>query len=621
MLLGLLPLLFVAATYFALVTPRRPAEPFLKALLVWGAAVFVLTELQSLTGALTRAGSAAGWAVLIFSAGAWAAWRHTRTGGILLTGLAGPFQRHPVVTAVALSLLALTLATALLAPPNGWDAMTYHLPRVMHWIQNGSAEPYRTSNPRQGFMPPLPSYAVLQLYLLAGGDRFVNLVQWLAGAGSVVGVGLIARQLGAGRRGAALAVLVAVTLPMGLLYLSGAYTDWVASLWAVQAVYFGLLGVRRGGWRPFLWQALALGLLAVTKPTGVYFATPFLVWQAAVMLRRTPKPALARLAVAGAVVAAFVAAPAARAVHVLRTTRAEVPHGLHRQFGPAILASDLVRNATLHLGSTERINRTVESAVTRAHERFGLDVNYPMPYVVREFVTHEDEMGNPLHLLLALGAVGLTVGSQRLRRRPRPLPFALCLSAGAVVFCTALAWSPYRQHLHMPWFVLSAPLVGAVFARQLSRFGGAALGTALVLFALPFALANAQRPLLAVGPFAWRPPVWQTDRYVQYFTCRPRQEESFTAAARAIAESGVRTVGLSSGHETLEYYLWVALRHAGAEVRVVHLIGDEEDSPPPGVEARVFLSNEPQQMCVTEGRMQWEYVTVVFDDGPRPAGN
>ena len=44
--------------------------------------------------------------------------------------------------------------TAIVAPPNTYDSMTYHLPRVMHWIQHQSVGHYPTHIPRQLHFPP-----------------------------------------------------------------------------------------------------------------------------------------------------------------------------------------------------------------------------------------------------------------------------------------------------------------------------------------------------------------------------------------------------------------------------------------------------------------------------------
>jgi hypothetical protein len=68
---------------------------------------------------------------------------------------------------------------------------------------------------------PLAEYAIMHFNLLWGSDRFVNFVEFFAMLGSIVGTSLIARQLGAGRRGQALAAIIAATIPEGVLEASG----------------------------------------------------------------------------------------------------------------------------------------------------------------------------------------------------------------------------------------------------------------------------------------------------------------------------------------------------------------------------------------------------------------
>src|SRR4030095_5899533 len=111
---------------------------FLGAALLGMALTFV-TEALSL-----RCGRARGWVLV-----SWAL-----VAGIALWGL----RRRPAEsasTARALPLprlalgavgvvLAATGTLAFLAPPNNWDSMTYHMPRVAHWSQAGSVAHYPT---------------------------------------------------------------------------------------------------------------------------------------------------------------------------------------------------------------------------------------------------------------------------------------------------------------------------------------------------------------------------------------------------------------------------------------------------------------------------------------------
>ncbi|MFA5206492.1 MAG: hypothetical protein WC708_19005, partial [Lentisphaeria bacterium] len=155
-----------------------------------------VTEALSLFHALTRGALLASWgglvAVLAAVLAAGLLWRRPERGP------AATFRGWTLALLLPLQLILLTVAViAVMAPPNNWDSMAYHMARVMHWIQNQGIGHYPTHCTRQVFMPPLAEWMILHLQLLSGGDHLANLVQWGALAGSVLGVSWIAKLLGA----------------------------------------------------------------------------------------------------------------------------------------------------------------------------------------------------------------------------------------------------------------------------------------------------------------------------------------------------------------------------------------------------------------------------------------
>jgi hypothetical protein len=132
---------------------------------------------------------------------------------------------------VAISLLlAVTLFTALLYPPNTWDSMTYHMPRVVHWISLQSVDFYPTQITRQNNQLPLAEYAIMQLQLLSGEDRFANLVQWVSYLCLICLGPLVAKELGLTARQQRISALVVATLPMAILQASSTQNDLVVSV-------------------------------------------------------------------------------------------------------------------------------------------------------------------------------------------------------------------------------------------------------------------------------------------------------------------------------------------------------------------------------------------------------
>ena len=118
--------------------------------------------------------------------------------------------------------------------------MTYHMPRVAHWSQAGSVAHYPTHILRQLWLGPWAEFAIMHLYVLTGGDRLANLVQWLAFAGCIVGSAVVAGALGGGPWRAGWRRSPARPCPMAISQASSTQNDLVASFWLLSLGYWVL---------------------------------------------------------------------------------------------------------------------------------------------------------------------------------------------------------------------------------------------------------------------------------------------------------------------------------------------------------------------------------------------
>src|SRR5271156_2067649 len=176
-------------------------DQFLRALVILGAALWFSTELLGAIHQLRRGPLVIWWSAVAIAAVIYVARRRP------VFRLAG-FRADPVVllcSAGVFAILILTAITAAFSPPNSADAMAYHMPRVIYWAEQSSVRFFPTPYLAQIMLQPLAEYAMLQTYLLSGGDHYVNFGQWFASAASIIGVSSVAKAMGATARGQALA--------------------------------------------------------------------------------------------------------------------------------------------------------------------------------------------------------------------------------------------------------------------------------------------------------------------------------------------------------------------------------------------------------------------------------
>ena len=252
----------------------------LGACVFWGASLTAITETLSLRHLVARGAVAAFWFAIAVAGGIYLRIirRHSSHASHESESSLVMADRTPNAPLIGVgTILLLVGATAVISPPNVWDAMEYHLPRVTMWMSNHSVDFFPTPDYAQLVFGTWAEYAMMHLDLLWGSDRLVNLVEFVSFLGTITGVSLIAKMLGANRRGQVFAALVCATIPEAVLEASGPMNTLVDSFWIVATVAFLLFSNEETSWLNTVCVGLSAGLAILTKGSAYVYLPPLVL--------------------------------------------------------------------------------------------------------------------------------------------------------------------------------------------------------------------------------------------------------------------------------------------------------------------------------------------------------
>jgi 4-amino-4-deoxy-L-arabinose transferase-like glycosyltransferase len=549
----------------------------LLATIPWALFLVLATESLSVFHFLTKTGVSLAWLALILATLGWLF--KSAKGAIALPGGAAPsstgnaLEKSDRLALYFVVLIAgLIGLTALLAAPNTWDSMEYHMPRVVEWMVNRGVQFYPTIDHQQLTMPPMAEYTILNLDLLYGGDRLANLVQWFSYAGCILGVSLIVEELGGDRRTQIFSAVLAATAPTAILGASGTKNDQVLAYWITTSVYLLLRWKVCQDWIQTLALGSALSLAAFTKGTAYTFI-PLLVvacmvtWDRVAIRRfffRLPIFALLLLIVSGPLwVRSYEFSGSIFGPRYFPGAGSEEARLIRNpHITPAIVAANVLRNISLDVGvPNERINAFSTRVFSRLIRAFGVDPSDPTqivvtksgrlyPFAVWVDTLMETESSTPVQtaLFLVAGMVYL-VNFKKMKHATGWLGVGI---VGAFIFYSAVVrWSPWNARYQLPLFVLAAAFIALVLSRILPRAVIVGISYLVLILALPFALRNSTRPLLTK---AGKDSILIMPRDETYFLDQHRSyAASFVAAASAVKAEGCHSIGLDSNLLHLDY--------------------------------------------------------------------
>jgi hypothetical protein len=586
-----LPLIFPVAAYLLLlrVAQLRGLNwrvGILSAATFWGTYLAASTELLSLDHQLTRVNVSIAWSLLCVACLIYL--RLVRPSPpqepqlsfvAHARGIASQFDGLELALLCGVGgIVAVVAAIAILCPPNSGDVMTYHMPRVVMWMNNRGVQFFPTFDYAQLIFSPWSEYAMLHLDLLWGGDRFVNFVEWFSFVGTLVGVSLIAGALGAGRRGQVIAVVVCATIPTGILEASGAMNTYVLTFWVVTSVYFLLRWIDEPTWSSTFGAGAAMALAILTKGSAFIFL-PCLF--AACWLMASPplrRSFLLRVPVLVLLILALNTPQFVRNYHLTRT-----PLGLpFPEAGPNLewgnervsisgTISNVIRNAALHLGTpSDRVNAWTYWVIVRTIRMLGADPNDPATtwweggFQINKTSRSEMLAGNPLQFGLAV--VVLFLLFVRARKTPARLLLYACGLIGAfVLFCALLHWQPFGARHHLPIFALASSLIGVEMERWSSRLVASTICLVLLAGAFPFLLLCRTRRFLPFDSGS----ILRASREQLYFADgRQSSMADFVSAADAATTQGCRNIAIDSLLDGYVYPMMALLDSTVSRMRI-----------------------------------------------------
>lgn len=452
--------------------------------------------------------------------------------------------------------------TAIVAPPNTWDSLTYHMPKVAHWIQNHTVQHYPTNIDRQIVFQPGAEFVITHFQILSKSDRFANMIQWFSMLGGILGVSFIAKQLGAKTRAQIVTALFAATIPMEILQGSSTQNDCTAAFWLVSCVSFFVAFMKQPRWVYALAFGAGLGMALLTKGTAYFYAFPFCLWFLAFIVGKKQKSLWKYAAVIGVVVL-FV-----NLGHYLRNYDL---HGSPLGKGPAVedavtknmnlplFLSNVLRNVGMNLGtSSDTLNSFFHNSVYWIHDVAGVDIIDPRStFAGLKFhvsvTTHEDGAGHFCQIVVILMCIGLLFVSRWTKSRDL-IRYLLAVILGFLFFNLMVKWQPYGTRLQLPFFVLMAPFVGEVLSRQFKKKTVALviITGILISTSMPYVFRNNSRRLVSS-----KSTIFDTPREEQYFFNERSRMPYFVEAVSYVKATECKDVGLLLGGNSWEYPFWV----------------------------------------------------------------
>lgn len=506
------------------------------------------------------------------------------------------FIHHNLLIIPIILILGITFTTAIIASPNNWDVMTYHLPRVVHWIQNQSIYPYPTNDLRQVSFPPFSGYIITHLYLLANGDYWVNCLQWLSSLGCLIALSLIQgiifpKTNNFPQPNLLFSGFLYLTIPMVILQSSTAQNDLLTAFFLITCTYFILdfkLTSKNAKQNNIFWIIFSYSLAILTKPTALILGCPLIIYYFYQLLIFQQYSVVKRLSLIFFSAIGFLSLSFPvfiRNYSLFHSIFGGQQDNKVKVISPIGFFSNLLKHLLINFPFPPI--KTI--IITLHHHLLGITLDDPRwskntlenENLLKFLAPHEDVVASPIHLfLLIIILITLLFYFIQKKNSLPPIIRDLILISGSslCLFFLLLNFSKFNNRLLLPFWGMTIPIIAYSIKKYFPSIVQWGLILILTLSGLGYALTPIRHPLVALPILSQEqineqsPSILQLKREDIYFSgARKELKSLYQSSVNQVIKKNCHYVGLQLAGESWEYGLWVLFKQVNYPVKMKHL--------------------------------------------------
>lgn len=581
----LLAFILLVLLHVKLHYPDDRAAAFFECIIGWNFWSLALIEVLSSARLLTVQALVIGWGIfdLVLLGFIVYQWHYGKRISGLLREIMNAASHNKLLWLTGLIVLALAFLTV----PYNWDSMTYHLPRMMQWVQNKSVAHYATNDLRQLSSPVLAEFVNVQVYLLSGHrDVFWNLLQAVSYLINAWIVYKIAVKIGTERKYAYLSTLLFMTMPIAFSEALNTQVDLFASLWLLIFVYYYIdlfeADQLTADWvivRKCLMMGACVSLGYLAKPSvDVGMAVLLLGLLIRCIKRRDAFRVIIKIIICVLPIVLLPLIPEwIRNYHTFSALGD--PATSNEQFvgtlAPNYVFINFIKNFMQNLPNKYLYDSDewMAKIVMKAADVLRVDVNAPsisangQAYAMSEVPSYNhDSAANPVVMIAAtLCFIRYLLRDKKTRSVGNSYTFYSMVSL--VMFCVLVRWSPFVNRFMLAYLAALCPLVGYQIQR-ISREGRAEW---LRAAAVPIIWFMCLTELFSLARF--HQEVWHEDaakRPTGYFAYNKAIRAEYEEVFSWLNEKGYCDLGIKIGLMNYEYPMWVMME--GPDIRIENVL-------------------------------------------------